>query len=79
MPHRTVKASKEAMVIVPAELIGAARVADILGIDKSNVTRRAATGSIPVLAQLDGPGGVYVFNEPDIKAWADAGPKRGKT
>lgn len=79
MPHRTVKASNEAIMVVPAELIGAARVADILGIDKSNVTRRAAAGNIPVLAQLDGPGGVYVFNEPDITAWAKSGQLGRKT
>jgi hypothetical protein len=71
MPHRNgYKASTTAMLITPSDLIGAARVAEILGIDKSNVTRRAATGSIPVLAQLDGPGGVYVFNQPDIEAIA---------
>ena len=69
-PHRTIRASHEAMVIIPADLIGAARVAHLLGIDKSNVTRRAAAGTIPVLAQLDGPGGAYIFNEPDILALA---------
>lgn len=68
MPHRTRGASTDPIFIIPADLIGAARVADILGIDKSNVTRRASTGSIPVLAQLDGPGGAYVFNQPDILA-----------
>lgn len=71
-PHRTASVSPgtEAIFIIPADLIGAAHVASILGIDKSNVTRRAAAGTIPVLAQLDGPGGAYVFNQPDILALA---------
>ena len=60
----------EALFIIPADLIGAAGVADILGLDKSNVTRRVRAGTIPVLAQLDGPGGAYVFNRPDILALA---------
>jgi hypothetical protein len=68
-------ASTEAMVLVPADLIGAARVADILGLDKSSVTRRVHAGTIPVLAQLDGPGGAYVFNQPDIMALVAASTK----
>jgi hypothetical protein len=76
MPHRRrFQPSTEAMAITPADLIGAARVAEILGIDKSNVTRRAATGSIPALAQLDGPGGAYVFNQPDILALVGSADK----
>lgn len=68
-------ASNEAQVIIPADLIGAARVAEILGLDKSSVTRRAAAGTLPVLAQLDGPGGAYVFNESDILALGQASKK----
>ena len=60
----------EAIVIMPDDLIGAATVAALLGIDKSNVTRRAKAGKLPVLAQLDGPHGAYVFNKPDILAIA---------
>ncbi len=74
-PHRSIAAATVAMFIIPADLIGAARVADLLGIDKSNVTRRVHAGTIPVLAQLDGPGGAYVFNQPDILALAATNTK----
>ncbi|MDQ5821183.1 MAG: hypothetical protein M3540_07075 [Actinomycetota bacterium] len=60
--------TEAALVIMPGDLIGAATVASLLGIDKSSVTRRVAAGKLPALAQLDGPGGAYVFNKPDILA-----------
>lgn len=58
----------EAIFIIPAELIGTQEVCRLLGIDKSTVVRRIAAGTLPVLAQLDGPGGAYVFNRPDVLA-----------
>ena len=60
------KASKEARVIVPADLIGAKEASRRLGIDKSNLLRRIDAGKIVPLAQLDGPGGAYVFDSNDI-------------
>lgn len=67
-----------AHVVVPADLIGAATVAQLLGVDKSTVTRRAAAGALPVLAQLDGPGGAYVFDRTEIEALlpGHAGPRK---
>lgn len=58
----------EALVIFPYDLIGAATVATLLGVNKSTITRRAALGNLPYLAQLDGPHGAYVFNRPDVLA-----------
>lgn len=56
----------EAVFIIPEELIGTATVCELLGVDKATVFRRIRAGELPVLAQLDGPGGAYVFNRPDI-------------
>lgn len=55
-----------AIAVVPSDLIGAATVAAILGIDRSNVTRGVHAGTIPYIAQLDGPGGAYVFDRTEI-------------
>lgn len=55
-------------VVVPSQLIGAKTAAELLGIDRSNLFRRIEAGKIKPLAQLDGPGGVYVFDRADIIA-----------
>lgn len=58
----------QAVFIIPSELIGTQKVCELLGVDKATVFRRIQAGTLPVLAQLDGPGGVYVFNLPDVLA-----------
>jgi hypothetical protein len=43
----------------------------MLGIDRSTLTRRIQSGAAPLpLAQLDGPGGAYVFDRQDVAAAA---------
>lgn len=59
----------QAIFIIPSELIGTQKVCELLGVDKATVFRRIQAGTLPVLAQLDGPGGAYVFNLPDILAY----------
>lgn len=59
----------EAVFIIPGELIGTQKVCELLGVDKATVFRRINAGTLPYLAQLDGPGGAYVFNLPDILAY----------
>ena len=61
--------AREAVFIIPDELIGTQRVCELLGVDKATVFRRINAGKLPYLAQLDGPGGAYVFNLPDILAY----------
>lgn len=58
-----------AIFIIPSELIGTQKVCELLGVDKATVFRRIQAGTLPVLAQLDGPGGAYVFNLPDVLAY----------
>jgi hypothetical protein len=44
---------------------------ELLGIDhRSTLKRRIEAGTIPYLAQLDGPGGPYVFDRHDIERLA---------
>ena len=50
------------------DVILAEEVADILGISKSTVTRRAATGRLPYIRKIDGPRGAYLFNRADVEA-----------
>jgi len=58
-------------LVTPADLIGGAEVMRLLGIPyRSTLTRRIESGKIPYLAQLDGPGGPYVFDRQDILALA---------
>lgn len=64
----------EPRLISPGDLIGAAEAARILGIaHRSTLIRRIEAGEIPYLAQLDGQGGVYVFDRHDITALAARG------
>lgn len=62
-------AGDAAVFIIPGELIGTQKVCELLDVDKATVFRRIRAGELPVLAQLDGPGGAYVFNLPDILAY----------
>lgn len=60
-----------ARVIAPGDLIGAQETCALLGIDRSTLTRRIQSGAAPMpLAQLDGPGGAYVFDRADVVAAA---------
>lgn len=56
-------------MVVPSDLIDAQTAADLLGVDKSTVTRRAKAGTLPVLTQL--PSGSYIFDVNDINAYLD--------
>jgi predicted DNA-binding transcriptional regulator AlpA len=57
-------------MIVPGDLIGSAEVCTILGVNRATVVRRAKAGTLPVIAQLDGPNGALVFDRADILAVA---------
>lgn len=58
-------------LLSPRDLIGAAEVCRLLGIQhRSTLTRRMNAGEVPYLAQLDGPGGAYVFDRHDIERLA---------
>jgi predicted site-specific integrase-resolvase len=63
--------SQEPRLISPGDLIGSGEVMELLGIDhRSTLKRRIEAGTIPYLAQLDGPGGPYVFDRHDIERLA---------
>lgn len=64
----SITAESEARVITPSDLIDSGDVAELLGLDRSTVNRRAKAGTLPVLAQLRS--GVYVFDLSEIKALA---------
>lgn len=55
-------------MIWPGQLIGATTVAQMLGIDRSTVSKMVKDGRLCPLAQLDGSTGAYVFDRSDIKA-----------
>lgn len=57
-----------ARLITPDQLIGAATVCSMLGIDRSTMSRRIAAGKLTPLAQLDGPRGAFVFDLSDVQA-----------
>lgn len=57
-------------MIVPADLIGAAEAAGILGLERSTLTRWIHGGKIKPLTQLDGKRGAYVFDRIDVEALA---------
>ncbi|AYN55958.1 DNA binding protein [Arthrobacter phage Noely] len=70
MPERYIHPDNAARVIVPSDLIGAQEACALLGIDRSTLTRWIQSGSARPLAQLDGPGGAYVFDRTDVEAQA---------
>lgn len=55
-------------MIVPTDLIGAKQAAELLGLDRSTVIRRAKKGTLPSLAQIDGS--IWVFDRSDVEAAA---------
>lgn len=59
----------EARIVVPADLISTGEAARILRVDRATVVRRARTGKIPIVAQLDeGTGhGAYVFDRTELQ------------
>lgn len=62
-------ASAESPQIVwRSNIIGARAVCDLLGINRGTVSRRVKAGTLPVLAQLDGPNGALVFDRAAIEA-----------
>lgn len=68
MPGRYKRPGNEAHMIVPSDLIGAIETCTMLGIDRSTLTRRIQAGTVIPLAQLDGPGGAYVFDRAEVQA-----------
>jgi predicted site-specific integrase-resolvase len=60
----------EARVIFPSQLIGAAEAADILGLERSTLTRWIHAKKIQPITQLDGKRGAYVFDRLDVLALA---------
>ena len=79
MPGRYIRPGNEAHMIVPSDLIGAMETANMLGIDRSTLTRRIQAGDVKPLAQLDGPGGAYVFDRTEIAALLQGGKPPSKT
>jgi excisionase family DNA binding protein len=65
MTHTT---PDEARIIRPSQLIGAAEAAEILGLQRSTLTRWIHRGAIKPLAKLDGGRGAYVFDRAEILA-----------
>jgi excisionase family DNA binding protein len=57
---------EEARIIIPSQLIGAAEAAEILGLERSTLTRWIHARKIQPLAQLDGKRGAYVFDRADV-------------
>jgi hypothetical protein len=53
------------------DLVGTAEAARILGdLDKSTVTRLAASGQLPIAARLPGLRGAFLFHRADVKRLA---------
>lgn len=57
----------EARIVVPADLISTGEAAKELGVDRATIVRRAQTGKLPIVAQLDAGHGAYVFDRNEIK------------
>lgn len=65
---------EEARIIFPSQLIGMAEAAEILGMERSTLTRRLLSGSIKALTKINGPRGAYIFDRADIEALAKGEP-----
>lgn len=57
----------EARIVVPADMISTGEAAKLLGVDRATVVRRARTGKIPIVAQLDTGHGAYVFDRNEVQ------------
>lgn len=64
--NRTHSFVDQARLINPVDLIGAAEVCRMLGINRATVVRRVKAGTLPCLAKLDGSNGALVFDRNDI-------------
>lgn len=67
-------ASEEARIIFPSQIIGIVEAAQILGMERSTLTRRLLSGNIVPLAKIGGPRGAYIFDRADVQALAQAVP-----
>lgn len=67
MPHNP-PSSAEPRIVWCEQLIGSKTAADLLGVDRSTLTRRIERGEVTPLAQLDGPNGAFVFDRGDFPA-----------
>ena len=52
-----------------ADLVGAAKAAEIAGVHPKTIKRAAAQGSLPTALKLDGQTGPYLFRLADVEAW----------
>lgn len=57
-------------IVWRSNIIGTRRVMELLSIDRGTVSRRVKAGTLPILAQLDGPNGALVFDAAAIEALA---------
>lgn len=55
-------------IVWPSNIIGARTVCALLNVNRGTVSRRVKAGTLPVLAQLDGPNGALVFDRAAIEA-----------
>ena len=55
-------------IVWRSNIIGARAVCDLLGVNRGTVSRRVKAGTLPVLAQLDGPNGALVFDRAAIES-----------
>jgi hypothetical protein len=53
-----------------AELVGAAKAAEIAGVHPKTIKRAAAQGTLPCALKLDGVTGPYLFDPADVAEWA---------
>lgn len=59
-------------IVWRSNIIGTTAVCAMLGINRGTVSRRVKSGTLPYLAQLDGPNGALVFDKAVIEAMAPA-------
>jgi predicted site-specific integrase-resolvase len=57
-------------IVWRSNIIGARTVCDLLGVNRGTVSRRVKAGTLPYLAQLDGPNGALVFDRAAIESLA---------
>ena len=66
MNPMSTKSGETPIIIVPKDLIGAATAAEILGLERSTLTRWIQSNRIKPLAKLDGERGVYIFDRSEV-------------
>lgn len=55
------------------ELIGAREASELLGIDRSTLTRWVSSGRIVPVTKMPGASGAYLFHRSDVEALRDNG------